>query len=221
MTKEVIQLAIWWNFTKSECIAINQSLQMYIATKKNDFMLGLDPISFWMTTSKFDSSLRHLATMIFKMKGHAAPVETLFSGMSYTKTKICICMNVENLKMSTMIRNDLARSIPDSEEKDRKQNKSGDDNMISTLTPSVVNVDDVEESILYDLENEFDEMLLEQDDKEEHGGHNNGQVILIEKLFDLTELKKSKSDNIVAVEEQKTGDDPSEYNLLISNILNL
>ena len=64
-------------------------------------------------------------------------------------------------------------------------------------------------------------MLLEQDDKEEHGGHNNGQVILIEKLFDLTELKKSKSDNIVAVEEQKTGDDPSEYNLLISNILNL
>ena len=37
--------------------------------------------------------------------------------------------------------------------------------MISTLTPSVVNVDDVEESILYDLDKEFDEMLLNQDDK--------------------------------------------------------
>ena len=37
--------------------------------------------------------------------------------------------------------------------------------MISTLTPSVVNVDDVEGSILYDLEKEFDEMLLDQDDK--------------------------------------------------------
>ena len=92
-------------------------------------------------------------------------------------------MNVENLKMSTMIRNDLARSIPDSEEKDRKQNKSGDDNMISTLTPSVVNVDDVEESILYDLEKKFDEILLDQDDKEEHCGHNNGQAFLIEKLL--------------------------------------
>ena len=44
--KEVIQLAILFNFTKSKCIAINQSLQMYIATKENDFMLGLDPISF-------------------------------------------------------------------------------------------------------------------------------------------------------------------------------
>ena len=120
MTKEVIQLAMLWNFTKSECIAINQSLQMYIATKENDFMLGLDPISFWKTTSKFDSALRHLATMIFKMKGHAAPVESLFSGMLYTKAKTCNCMNVENLKMYTMIRNDLARSIPDSEKKQRK-----------------------------------------------------------------------------------------------------
>ena len=221
MTKEVIQLAIWWNFTKSESIAINQSLQMYIATKKNDFMLGLDPISFWKTTSKFDSSLRQLATMIFKMKGHAAPVESLFSDISYTKTKICICVNVENLKMFTIIRNDLARSIPDSEEKDMKQNKSGEYNMISTLTPSLVNVDDVEESTLYDLEKEFDEMLLDQDDKEEHGGHNNGQAFLIEKLFNLTDLKKSKSDNVVAVEEQKTDDDPSEYNISISDILNL
>ena len=84
-------------------------------------MLGLDPISFWKTTSKFDSSLSHLATMIFRMKGHAAPIETLFSGMSYTKTKTCNCMNVENLKMSNTIRNDLARSIPDSEQKQIKE----------------------------------------------------------------------------------------------------
>ena len=53
--------------------------------------------------------------MIFKIKVHAAPVETLFSGMLYTKAKTCNHMNVENLKMFTMIRNDLARSIPDSE----------------------------------------------------------------------------------------------------------
>ena len=61
-----------------------------------------------------------------------------------------------------------------------KQKKSGDDNMISTLTSSVVSVDDVEENILYDLEKEFDEMLLDQDDEEEHGGHNNGKAFLIE-----------------------------------------
>ena len=85
----------------------------------------------------------------------------------------------------------------------------------------MVNVDDVEGSILYDLEKEFDEMLLDQDDKEEHGGHNNGEAFLIEKLFNLTELKKSKSDNVVAVEEWKTDDDPSEKIFLICDILNL
>ena len=116
---------------------------MYIATKENDFILGLDPISFWKATSKFDSSVSCLAIMIFKVKGHAAPVESLFSGMSYAKTKTLSCMNLENLKMFTMIRNDLARSIPDSEKKQRKQKKSGDDIMISTLTSSVVNVDDM------------------------------------------------------------------------------
>ena len=66
------------------------------------------------------------------------------------------------------------------------------------MTPSALNVDDVEESILYDLEKVFDEMLLDQDDKEEHNGHNNGQEFLIEKLFNLTALKKSKSENVVA-----------------------
>ena len=37
----------------------------------------------------------------------------------------------------------------------------------------------------------------------------------------MTDLKKSKSDNVVAVEEWKADDDPSEYNFLISDILNL
>ena len=84
--------------------------------------------------------------------------------------------------------------------------------MISTLTLSAVNVDDVEESILYDLEKEFDGMLLDQDDKEEHGGHENGQAFLIEKLFNFTDLKKSKSDNVVAAEEWTMDDDPPEHN---------
>jgi hypothetical protein len=59
--------------------------------------------------------------MIFKIKGHAVPVETLISGMSYTKTKTCNCRNVEILKMFTIIRNDLARSIPDSENSKEKE----------------------------------------------------------------------------------------------------
>ena len=47
---------------------------------------------------------------------------------------------------------EIKRNWKKSKEIKRNQKKSGDDNMISTLTPSVVNVDDVEVSILYDLE---------------------------------------------------------------------
>ena len=64
-------------------------------------------------------------------------------------------------------------------------------------------------------------MLLDQEDEEGNGGHNNGQAFLIEKLFNLTQLKKSKSDNVVAVEEWKLDDDPSECNFSISDIFNL
>ena len=35
-------------------------------------------------------------------------------------------------------------------------------------------------------------LLLDQDDKEEHDGHNNGQTSLNGKVFNFTELKKSK-----------------------------
>jgi hypothetical protein len=100
---------------------MNQSLQMYIATKENDFMLGLGQISFWKTASKLDSACRCLATMIFKIKGHDAPVESFFFGKYYTMTKTCNRMNMKDWKMFTMIRNDLARSIPDSETKQIKQ----------------------------------------------------------------------------------------------------
>ena len=41
------------------------------------------------------------------------------------------------------------------------------------------------------------------------------------KTINLTELKKSKGENVVAVEEWKTDDDQSEYNFLICDILNL
>ena len=96
--------------------------------------------------------------------------------MSYTMTKTHNCMNVENLKNVYYDKKWFGKIHSWFRKKAEKTKKSGDDNMISTLTSSVVNVDDVEESILYDLEKEFDEMLLDQDDKEEHCGHNNGQA---------------------------------------------
>ena len=70
-------------------------------------------------------AMRRLAVMTFKLKGHAAPVETLFSEMSYTKTKTRNRINVDNLKMFTMIRKDLMRSIPESKMNYRKLKNDG------------------------------------------------------------------------------------------------
>ena len=52
-------------------------------------------------------------------------------------------------------------------------------------------------------------MLLDQDDKEGHVDNNNGQGFLLNNYL-MTELKKSKSDIVVAVEEWNTDHDPSE-----------
>ena len=62
-------------------------------------------------------------------------------------------------------------------------------------------------------------MLLDQDDKEGHVDNNNGQGFLLNNYL-MTELKKSKSDNVVVVDEWKTDDDPPEYNFLICDVLN-
>ena len=57
---------------------------------------------------------------MLKVIGHTAPVEALLSGMPNTKTRIHNPMNVESSKMFTMIRIDMARSIPETEKKQKK-----------------------------------------------------------------------------------------------------
>ena len=49
---------------------------------------------------------------MLKLKGHAAPVETLFSSLSYSKPKIRNKISPENLKIIGTVRKSLRRSIP-------------------------------------------------------------------------------------------------------------
>ena len=183
-------------------------------------MLGLDPISFWKTTLKFDSSLSHLATMIFRMKGHAAPIESLFSGMSYTKTKTCNHMNVENLKMFTMIQwfgkthSWFRKKAKKTKEIWWSQHNFNFDSLCGECRCCW------REYFIWSWKIVWWNVIGPRWQIRTFG-HNNDQAFLIEKPFNLTELKKSKSDNFVAVEEWKTDDNPSEYNFLICDILNL
>ena len=57
----------------------------------------MTPIYFWKTTQQFAKPTRKLASFVFQLKLHAAPVETLFSSLSYSKPKIKNKMMTDNL----------------------------------------------------------------------------------------------------------------------------
>ena len=68
--------------------------------------------------------MRKLVSFVFQLKGHAAPVETLFSSLSYSKQKIKIKMMTDNLKIIGSIHKSLKDSIPTQCKKDRKRDKT-------------------------------------------------------------------------------------------------
>jgi hypothetical protein len=83
---EILTLAISWGLKKCDCIAMKQGLVEY-NSHIHELSKEKDPITFWLTTSRYPAALRNFSVNLYKIKGHAAPVETLFSRMSYCKSK--------------------------------------------------------------------------------------------------------------------------------------
>ena len=79
---------------------------------------------FWKTTQQFAKPKRKLASFVFQLKGHAAPVEILFSLLSYSKPKIKSKMTTDNLKIIGLICKSLKDSIPTQCKNDRKRDKT-------------------------------------------------------------------------------------------------
>ena len=84
----------------------------------------MTPMYFWRTTQQFAKPMRKLASFVFQLKGHAAPVETLFSFLSYSKPKIKNKMISNNLKILGSIHKSLKDSIPTWCKNDRKRDKT-------------------------------------------------------------------------------------------------
>ena len=75
---EIVKLALHWKFKKDKCIQLAQDIHKYnsfIFTKDHKTMT---PMYFWKTTQQFANLMRKLASFVFQLKGHTAPVETLF-----------------------------------------------------------------------------------------------------------------------------------------------
>ena len=84
----------------------------------------MTPMYFWRTTQQFAEPMRKLALFVFQLKGHTAPVETLFSLLSYSKPKIKNKMMTNNLKILGSIHKSLNDSIPTWGKNDRKRDKT-------------------------------------------------------------------------------------------------
>ena len=82
---EIVKLAMNWKFKKDKCVWLAQDIHKYnsfIFTKDHKTM---PPMYFWKTTQQFTKPMRKLASFVFQLKGHAAPMETLFSLLSLSK----------------------------------------------------------------------------------------------------------------------------------------
>ena len=121
---EIVKLAMNWKFKKDECIKLAQDIHKYnsfIFTKDHKTMTLM---YFWKTTQQFAKPMRMPASFVFQLKGHAAPVETLFSLLSYSKPKIKNKMMTENLKIIGTICKSLKDSIPTQCKNERKRDKT-------------------------------------------------------------------------------------------------
>ncbi len=78
------------------------------------------PKIFW--TGKLDvlKEISTFALMIFELKGHAARVESLFSALSFTKSKARSRMTPENLKMISILKHELIKKAPKVDEHAKK-----------------------------------------------------------------------------------------------------
>ena len=84
----------------------------------------MTPMYFWKITHQFTEPMRKLASFVFQLKGHVAPMVTLFSSLSYSKPKIKNMMTTDNLKIIGLIHKSLKDGIPSWCKNDRKRDKT-------------------------------------------------------------------------------------------------
>ena len=110
--RSILCLVKEWGFSKSEAVSISQDLTKYKSFQFLQPHLDAEPKDFWAHTQQFQDPTRLFARYVFLLKGHAAPVETLFSNLSYAKPKIRNRMTAKNFKTMAIVRKHLKDSIP-------------------------------------------------------------------------------------------------------------
>ena len=105
-----------WKFTKQQCQHIAEDMTTYSELEFTVSLEEMSPSTFWKCSLHFAHFTRTLSSYIFRLKGHAAPVETLLSSLSYSKPKIGIRLSSTNLKIIGKIRKSLKRNEPNADQ---------------------------------------------------------------------------------------------------------
>jgi hypothetical protein len=198
LQRHILEIAISWKFTMDECRSISHGLNDYSKHAFTQVQLDLTPSTFWKCTQIVQAPLRKFADFVFKLKGHGAPVETLFSSLSYTKTKTRNRITPSNLKTIAVVRSHLKRHMPPSQNIKARRKRPGNDGIIDISGENEDDVvleasTDVDETEYFDFVKEFEEILLEND--VEDFGFTALLKSECEVLFDLSVLEKVTENN--------------------------
>jgi hypothetical protein len=203
--KMILQLLTKWGFTVPTARDVMNDVVRYSEWDLSEDDVRRNPTSFWQTATTFQRPLRSFVTTIYKLKGHAAPVESLFSKLSYAKPKIRNKMTTDHMKMMGIIEDGLKKdkditpkhrkrkaltngcvavndSLTDAEEEEEPESDT-----TATL--------DVEETTMPDFVAEFEALLIEDDEAVAEDGMESVQETqvnvtfsYIDTIFDLTKL---------------------------------
>ena len=167
MICQIIVIVIKWKFSKRDCYQIAQDISTYVECNLTVSQHEMSPSTFWHCTIKYSKATRTLVGYIFSLKGHAAPVETIFSSLSYSKPKIRNKMTSTNLKIIATVQKSLKRGEPTKSSGKRTHdattgvNPNVDDNSDELLFTFIWQDDNVEE---FDFEEAFEEVISEDND---------------------------------------------------------
>ena len=163
--RQIVTLAIKWKFSKSDCTLIAHVISTYLECNLTESQHEMSLRIFWQLTIKYSKPTRTLVGSIFSLKGHAAPMETLFSSLSYSKPEIRNKMDTQNLKIIGTVRKHLKKVEPTKGwgKRSRDETKEVNTNVKSNemLSNFIREEDDVEE---FDFLEAFEKDIFEDDD---------------------------------------------------------
>ena len=158
------KLFVAWSYGQKTGLKIIKELEeSYFHMHFSDIEQNRVARVFWSLVPGFSTETRSFISILYKIKGHGAPVESLFSKLSYIKPKFKNKMTQENMKMLGIIDNELKLSCP-SKNTGKKRKTDGLQPVENVSTNNMTLQDMTEDECVTNFLDEFEELLNDYDD---------------------------------------------------------